>query len=331
MAKLSRHLVNVGQGFSRDAQSAAAGRIGLAAFEAANAASGRYASLITQAAGVNKFFARAFDDTTSIAMLAQRMERMNAPWLDTNNELHSVASFARIQAIGDVVANATPYATSVGSWLRGGGLGDWRDSVSFPSSFETVEGRAQIYVQQGVDIEAAEDEPVAFVESVAVANLFSADEDWAGIWLPAAADEERLATLAFSRLRKFERMIRVFLSAAMAREFGPKWMKQRLPNGLLETWKDRQDKTRGTSDFDDDLLCYADFTDYIRIIDRNDNWKELFEAIFIRKEDVRESFQRLHPLRLPTMHARSVSTTDLLLMLCETRRISNALERWKNG
>lgn len=256
---------------------------------------------------------------------------MNAPWLDTNNELHSVASFARLQAIGDVVANATPYATSVGSWLRGGGLGDWRDSVSFPQSFETVEGRTQIYVEQGVDIEAVESDTTIFVESAGIASLFASDEAWAEVWVPAAVEEEKLAALAFVRLRKFEMMVRAFLRAEMERAFGPKWMKQRLPNGLLEAWKARQDSAKGTPDFNEDLLSYADFTDYIRIIERNDNWKDLFEAIFIRREDVKESLQRLHLLRLATMHARCLSTTDLLLMLCETRRISNALERWAKG
>lgn len=62
------------------------------------------------------------------------------------------------------------------------------------------------------------------------------------------------------------------------------------------------------------------------IIQRNDNWKILFEPLFHRKEDVVESLQRLAPLRVDTMHARPMNITnaDLLMLYVETTRIVRA-------
>lgn len=286
------------------------------------------AVLIRQVTHNDHFAALAFEDATSVSMLANRMEQMPMPWLASANEVRSATAFARLQAIGDVVANASPYASAVGSWLRSGGLGDWRDTVTFDESDGCTESRTTLYVDQGVDIESTEADPKIFVASAAIATLFAADDNWAEIWVPAAEDGEQLAMLAFARLRKFEKMLRVFIRKVMERSLGPKWMHQRLPNNMLEDWKERQEKSRDGSDYDDDLMSYADFTDYVRIIERKDNWNQVFSGVFVRKEDVKESLQRLHPMRLATMHARTISTMDLMLLLCESKRIANVINGW---
>jgi hypothetical protein len=58
------------------------------------------------------------------------------------------------------------------------------------------------------------------------------------------------------------------------------------------------------------LIACADFTEYQLVICRADNWRELFAQIFMRPENVRETFQRQHPIRLDTMHARSITQDD---------------------
>jgi hypothetical protein len=49
------------------------------------------------------------------------------------------------------------------------------------------------------------------------------------------------------------------------------------------------------------LIAYADFSDYLPIIERADNWNRIFKAVFNRKIDVQESFIRLHLIRICTM------------------------------
>lgn len=75
------------------------------------------------------------------------------------------------------------------------------------------------------------------------------------------------------------------------------------------------------------LIDYADFADYRQIIERKDNWNTVFKPVFGRAEDVRESFQRLFPVRIATMHARIVTQDDELLLVVETKRVLKAIRR----
>ena len=79
------------------------------------------------------------------------------------------------------------------------------------------------------------------------------------------------------------------------------------------------------------MTHYLDFTDYSRIIDKTDNWKEVFQPVFGQREGIKEALQRLQPLRLATMHARSVSTFELLNLLVESKRIAIAIRQWQSG
>ena len=72
------------------------------------------------------------------------------------------------------------------------------------------------------------------------------------------------------------------------------------------------------------MIAYADFTDYVLVICRRDNWR-IFKRYFGREESVRESFQRLYPIRLDTMHARQITHEDELFLYVETRRLGAAM------
>jgi hypothetical protein len=78
------------------------------------------------------------------------------------------------------------------------------------------------------------------------------------------------------------------------------------------------------------LVEYADFTDYVPVICRADNWREVFSPFFNRPENVRESFQRLHPIRLDTMHARLITQDDELLLHVEVKRLVKVIIKRRN-
>ena len=73
------------------------------------------------------------------------------------------------------------------------------------------------------------------------------------------------------------------------------------------------------------MLAYADFTDYVPIIIRKDNWSSIFREVFQRQELVAKSFQRLYPIRICTMHARIITADDELYLYIETKRILKAI------
>jgi hypothetical protein len=49
------------------------------------------------------------------------------------------------------------------------------------------------------------------------------------------------------------------------------------------------------------LIAYADFSDYLPIIERGDNRNRIFKAVFNYETDVQVSFIRLYPIRICTM------------------------------
>lgn len=61
------------------------------------------------------------------------------------------------------------------------------------------------------------------------------------------------------------------------------------------------------------------------IITKRDNWEDIFKPFFGRAESVMESFQRLYPIRICTMHARLITQDDELYLYVETKRILSAI------
>ena len=153
-----------------------------------------------------------------------------------------------------------------------------------------------------------------------------------GTPVPVETDDEReeafvRTNAAHDQLQRLESHVRAFINEQMTACCEPDWPKHRLPNGMYDQWRDKKRADREASAADRSLISYADFTDYIEVICRRDNWREVFEVFFRRRESVRESFQRLYPIRLDTMHARPITQDDELLLLVETRRLMKIVIR----
>jgi hypothetical protein len=112
----------------------------------------------------------------------------------------------------------------------------------------------------------------------------------------------------------------------MVEALGPEWPKHRLPPNVMETWRGKKQRAQRHTDADLPLIAYADFTDYEIVICRRDNWR-LFERYFDRPESVRESLQRLYPIRVDTMHSRVITQDDELFLQVECKRLMRAMGR----
>lgn len=296
-------------------------------YKALRLASAAEVETFTARASAEDFFiGRAFHDAAGIASLSARMREMDRAWLDKSDSMASVKAFARVQAVADVLREAPPFASAVGSWLRTAGFGDWRDPIDFSSSLgmAILEGRPDVYFRQGADEDIEETPLPVFAKSAEIGGLFEIQADWEEEWVIEPAVDAQLAQQAYARLRNFELALRKFIQNSLFL-VNNKWQKQRLPPGMLEKWKEKKDVDQRINGKSDELISYADFTDYIGIIERNDNWNEVFQPIFRRKEDIRECMQRLYPLRLAAMHARNINAMDLHNVLHETRRMISVI------
>jgi len=282
------------------------------------------ASLAKHVIDADRLSALAFADRLGLESLTSRMSAMEMPWLNMSDTTRSVAAFAHVQAIGDIVQSAPPFAAEVANWLRAD-LGDWRDTVTIrPDELINPVARTQLYVDQGMNRSLTDFTPQAFHRSVSIARLN--EVEWVEVeeWCPADSDELLRNKAAFDRLQRFEMAMRRFIVVTMTAAYGVDWMVQQLPPGMLDRWKQKQQSAEKNGAIVGPLIDYADFTDYLPIIERRDNWNRVFKAIFGRQEDIKESLQRLYPVRLAAMHARVITQDDTFLLMVETKRVVKA-------
>ncbi len=270
----------------------------------------------------------------SAAEADRAFREMHRPWLNSVDPLGSVRGFIELQGIGRLLSGATPFSVESSAAYRSA-LGDWRDAVSFGEEVLLgLEERAKLYRSMGFDGALTDMPADAFAESAKVAGISTERPALIAVFAPpveTAGDEGEEAAFertnkAHNWLLRFETQLRRFIDERMRAAFGEKWPQHRLPNGFYERWIEKHSKA-GARASEVPLIAFADFTEYLAIIVRRDNWREVFAPYFEREEAVRESFQRLYPIRLDTMHARLITTDDELFLYVEVRRIMQAITR----
>jgi hypothetical protein len=257
-----------------------------------------------------------FEDSLKIAMGA-----METPWLRTNSLAQSVGAFSELQAVGAAINLHTPYDDALSSVLRHT-LGDWRAVTELPSTiFSNPVARSEFYVGLGFDASLTEFTAPAFDESMALAGFAPAEREEPR---DGEDDGEARNVRAYRYFLELERKVREFIDRVMTEAFGPDWIKYQT-NNMLGSWEGKRQAAIKGGEVEQPLIAYADFTDYIRIIERKDNWATVFKKFFGRTADIQESFLRLFTVRNGTMHSRFITLDDELLLRVECRRILRAI------
>ena len=257
------------------------------------------------------------------------IESMKCPWFDVDNELGSVHRLFELQGIGKLISHQLTFDSSVSEGLRNS-LGDWRDAITWPENIWTDFGaRADFYVDLGFNTDLADIPSSAFREATTVAGIRTEPPSLVETYgppVPPVSDSDEEESLARTNeahdwLQRLESHLRRFIDNQMTKEFGTDWPRHQLPNRQYDEWKARKEAADRAGARSRPLIAYADFTDYTLVICKRDNWGRVFSSIFERRESVRESFQRLHPIRLDTMHARPITKDDEFLLYVETKRL----------
>lgn len=265
------------------------------------------------------------------AAYQEQIDRMQLPAARLGNIVEAIGGIIKLQTIGELVRMPTSYDPDVSHALRDE-FGDWRDPMSFQ---EYPEGsRADFYQSVGFDeelIEFSDEDFPQVIEQTSIVRPTSEIEALLGPFSDGYAAQfvpGNHELQAFNWLHTLERAIRYTLDRIMTEAYGPKWPKARLPNGMHDDWQSKKAKAGLVGQPGQSLIEFADFTDYLGIIVRRDNWREVFSAFWPREQDVRESFQRLHYIRIETMHNRVLLKQDLVLLYSEGRRLLEALAQY---
>jgi hypothetical protein len=280
---------------------------------------------LTEAGSAGSLARAAFG--ADLSGLRTAMDAVHAPWLRDGRIMDSAFGFGELQAMGALLASRPPFAETVSAALRAD-LGDWRDELAMPTaSFGDPAARSRFYIGRGLNSALTDFTPRAFDESLAAAGLSDETEGAGGGGDDAEEADLARARAAFDRLQRFEKEVRRFVDRAMRQAFGEAWIKQRTPAAMRDQWIQKRETAVARGETAGPLIDYADFTDYKSIIERSDNWSAVFRHVFERPEDVRESFQRLFPVRICTMHARTVTLDDEIYLVSETTRLLRAIRK----
>ena len=288
------------------------------------------AKLSRIAEGFNSVQLTAFAHEDFSSKIGDAMRSMKGEWLSVKHPSASLETFAGIQALGKLSLSENPFSQGISSALRAV-LGDWRDPLqTTASSFATIDTRATFYLDRGMDLTASflSEEVFEEVTSVAGLRVRSTVTTDAPVELQDEDDKGYArAHAAHAEIQNLERSIRRFITEVMLEAFGESWMRTQVPGDMLAAWKKKKEDDEKEEKKGLPLLNYADFTDYKTLIERKDNWNKVFVRFFRRPEDIRESLQRLYPIRNAAMHTRRVSNDDELLLLSEIGRILRAISR----
>ena len=265
-----------------------------------------------------------------LSVLRGLAEAMHTPWLDVENQIQSINGFAGLHGIGSLLRTFHAFDANLVDVLRFD-LGDWREEITWPSGIASDPlVRTSVYIQQGLNPELTAFPNTAFEEILNEAGLGALQVPGAEAYRLHRESDELEKEAAFERtndahdlLQRFESQLRKFINERMEETFGGAWIKHRIPGDMRDRWLKNQRQAGCKQQWP--IIACADFTDYVTIITRNDNWQDLFEAVFVNKSSVQESFRRLFPIRLATMHARLITQDDELYLYVETKRILSAI------
>ena len=264
--------------------------------------------------------------------LRHAAESIRSPWLNMQSQMRSIGAFAEIQSVGFALRNVPAFDDRFTALLRID-LGDWQDQLMFPNEiFYDPIARSVFYQERGFDRALASFPTDTFNQNLDIAGLRGEPTPIVEAYNYEETEENGEQEAAFARtnaahdrLQRFETQLRQFIDAEMTRACGEQWIKHRVPGPMRERWTEKRQNARERGEADHPLIAYADFTDYVPIITQRNNWTEIFQAVFHRPASVQESFQRLYPIRVCTMHARMITQDDEIYLYVEIKRILSAI------
>jgi hypothetical protein len=279
-----------------------------------------------EALSASKLLTQFVDSQSS---LERAMAQMATPWIDFESSLSSVSAFAELQGLGRGLDSLGGFDSTLTAALRTG-IGDWRDPISWPDDvLADLDRRSDFYAGLGFNRELTAMPAAAFSEMLDISGLRRERPALVALYGSPVPDDDDddfdRAANAFQWLHRLETQLRQFIDQVMTEAFGADWPRHRLPNGMHDQWQEKRRRAREAGGADGPLIAYADFTDYVLVICRGDNWRQVFQDFFGRPENVRESFQRLYPIRLDTMHARVITQDDELLLYVEAKRLTKMI------
>lgn len=112
---------------------------------------------------------------------------------------------------------------------------------------------------------------------------------------------------AYSILYKLENELRIFIEKKLREEYGEEWWQKGVP---LRVRRSAEKKKAKEPDSSLGLLCYTEFNDLRRIVQKEENWHNIFKKYFKTLERIISKLDELETIRHTIAHTRLLSDED---------------------
>ena len=268
-------------------------------------------------------------DLTGITAMSENLRNsignLNTAYILPEFPRVSIFGFGRLTNLSNTIHTPEPYAKTVSEIVAGEiGAGinvDTADELTDPLDRDSaaVEGGLQAEL---IAFPPSEYSQVIYEAKFQLAippdDAISAANQQTDPYASASADH-------YALLVKVENNLRNVIEDRLHKIEGDRWIRRRVPEDIRRRWEERIERERALRRKDLRPIDYADFADLKQIICRGDNWRDVFQFIFIDKNELQVSFSRLMPVRNAIAHARSLGMSDTLFLFSESTRILSAL------
>lgn len=119
---------------------------------------------------------------------------------------------------------------------------------------------------------------------------------------------------AYEMLKRLETRLRECMQTRLEKA-SKNWWNERIPEDVQDRAKFRKERNEKQwpwhAEEDLPLILYVDFTDYIKIIIRRDNWEQVFKRIFQDRDIILAKLRELESIRNAIAHVRELSQSQL--------------------
>ncbi len=129
-------------------------------------------------------------------------------------------------------------------------------------------------------------------------------------WLEEEGVRKRVERKPYETLRLLETELRRLIQSKLGVITGD-WWRVRVPGDVKERAEERKAKNDNQWPWhtarDLHPIHYVDFTDYVKIVVRRDNWEQVFAPLFRDKEIISAKLRELEPIRNAIAHFRDLN------------------------
>ena len=122
---------------------------------------------------------------------------------------------------------------------------------------------------------------------------------------------------AYKMLYSMENAIRMLIVDCLEKIAGEKWWKDRLPGDILKDYKESKNKEQRFSWISlvpHHPIYYVDFPSLKKVIEKKNNWDDVFKRIFGNKEMFSSSWSSIEPIRNKVAHNRCINESDIIFL-----------------